>query len=100
MNTQEVSLKDALQPLASYSDPEGTRAPYWLIIDPMQMMKPDCHLVAQMVTGPFFSREAAQQHLDARRYAYSHRAVVYCHSAHRSKQYCQLHDLAIETCKK
>lgn len=90
-------LMEAVKPLASFTDNEGTRAPYWLIIDPIQMMQPDCHRVATMVTGPFFSREAAQSHLDARRYAYSKRAVVYCHTAHWSREYCQLQEAAIAT---
>ena len=66
---------------------EGTESPYWLIIDPRQMMSPDCHTVASMITGPFFSREEAQTHLSNRRYAFGENAVVYCHSGHWSYQY-------------
>jgi len=66
---------------------EGTESPYWLILDPMQMMKPDCHHLAHMITGPFFSREAAQNHLEGRRYEFSRRAVVYCASGYWSGQY-------------
>lgn len=63
---------------------EGTEAPWWVIIDPRQMMRADADKVADMVTGPFLSRDEAQEQLDARRYAYSERAVVYCMSGHRS----------------
>lgn len=66
---------------------ESTSSPWWLIIDPRQMMKPDCHDVAHMITGPFFSREEAQKHLEQRHYAFSKIAVVYCHSGCYSRQY-------------
>lgn len=66
---------------------EGTAAPYWLIIDPKQMMKPDPFYVGDMVTGPFFSRESADNHLKARAHAFSSRAIVYCHSGHANREY-------------
>lgn len=68
---------------------EGTDSPWWVIIDPKQMMKPDYHAVAQMVTGPFFSRVAAENHLKTRRYAFSSRAVVYCMTGYWSQEYKQ-----------
>ena len=72
------------------TDNEATSAPYWLIIDPRQMMSPDCYAVAGMITGPFFSREDAQNHLEQRRYSFSKRAVVYCHSGYWSSKYKDL----------
>lgn len=67
---------------------EGTAAPYWLIIDPKQMMKPDACMVAMgMITGPFFSREAAERQLKHRSYNYSNRAVVWCLSGYYSREY-------------
>ena len=66
---------------------EGMDSPWWVIIDPCQMMKPDFHTVAQMVTGPFFSRDEAEGHLNGRRYAFSSRAVVYCMTGYWSHQY-------------
>lgn len=66
---------------------EGTAAPYWLIIDPKQMMRPDAFNVADMITGPFFSREEATEHLASRPHAFSSKAIVYCHSGHASIQY-------------
>ena len=66
---------------------EGTDSPYWLIIEPRQMMRLDVHAVSAMITGPFFSREEAQQHLEARHYNFSSHAKVYCHSGYHSFQY-------------
>lgn len=66
---------------------EGTESPYWLILDPSQMMKPDVFHLASMVTGPFFSREEAQGHLSARRYAFGKHAVVFCSSGYWSQRY-------------
>lgn len=69
------------------ADNEANDSPYWLIIDPRQMMSPDCYTVASMITGPFFSREDATAHLKARRYNFSKRAVVYAHSGYWSHKY-------------
>jgi hypothetical protein len=66
---------------------EGTESPYWLILDPDQNMFCDIHQLAAQITGPFFSRESAQQHLTNRRYAFSKRAKVYCHSGYWSNEY-------------
>lgn len=67
---------------------EGTRSPWWVIVDPKQMMKPDCHeVMIGMITGPFFSRKDAQEHLESRPYRFSKRAVVYCASGCDSYQY-------------
>lgn len=71
-------------------DHEGTSEPWWLIIDPnQQMFELDVHTVANMVTGPFFSRESAQSFLDATRYNFSKHAKVYCHSGYHSFEYRQ-----------
>lgn len=66
---------------------EGTESPYWMILDPRQMMRPDYSTLASMITGPFFSRESAQAHLEARRYAFGNWAVVYCCSGYSSHEY-------------
>lgn len=71
------------------NDNEITSEPWWLIIDPRQMMSPDVHTVASMITGPFFSREEANTNLNARRYAFSDKARVYCHSGCWSSKYKQ-----------
>jgi len=61
---------------------EATAYPYWIIIDPCQMMKPDCHMVASMITGIFFSRESAEEYLKRKSHHFSNKAVVYCHSGY------------------
>jgi hypothetical protein len=67
---------------------EGTSEPWWMIIDPHQMMSPSASEVAmRMITGPFFSREEAQSVLNSRRHHYSKRAVVWCSSGCYTKQY-------------
>lgn len=66
---------------------EGTESPWWVIIDPRQMMRINVDEVAGMVTGPFLSRAAAQAELDNRRYAYGKHAVVYCMSGYRSRSW-------------
>jgi len=66
---------------------EATAEPYWLILDPRQMLRIDPDMLASMVTGPFFSRESAQLELDSHRYRYGKRAVVYCMSGYRSDDY-------------
>lgn len=68
---------------------EGTDSPWWVIITPRQMMKPDIESVADMITGPFFSRENAENHLEARRYAYGPRSAVYCMTGYYSNEYKQ-----------
>lgn len=74
----------------SNSDNESTESPYWLILDPRQMFRCNVHELASMITGPFFSREDAENHLEARRYAFSKHAKVYCHSGYWSQKYKNL----------
>ena len=69
---------------------EGTRSPYWLIIDPKQNFwtnNEGLHWIAGMITGLFFSREEAEDYLKRRRYNFSKNAKVYCHSGHHGEQY-------------
>jgi len=67
---------------------EGTAAPWWVIVDPKQMMKPDPYAVMiGMVTGPYFSREEATEYLKNHRYNFSPRAVVYCASGCYTREY-------------
>jgi len=60
---------------------EGTAVPFWVVIDPKQMLKPDCHSVAYMVKGVFFSRESAERWLKANRHNLGKNPVAYCMSA-------------------
>ena len=71
-----------------HADNEITQSPYWLIIDPHQMMRPDIGTVAHMVTGPFFCREDAEDFMkNVRPHAFSGRARVYCLSGCWSWKY-------------
>jgi len=69
---------------------EGTESPYWLILDPRQMFRCDVHELASMITGPFFCRRDAEDHLQCRRYAFSKYASVYCNSGYWSQKYKKL----------
>ncbi|MFH1614895.1 MAG: hypothetical protein ABIG61_07415 [Planctomycetota bacterium] len=69
---------------------EGTDSPYWLIINPRQNFRVDdqsIHDIASMITGPFFSREAAQLFLNVTRYNFGTNPRVFCASGHPSRQY-------------
>jgi len=66
---------------------ESTSAPWWVIVDPVLLTELDICRSADMVTGPFFSRAAAQAHLDDTSYNFSKRAVVYCKSGYQSAAY-------------
>lgn len=79
-------MEEILETLKN-ADSEGTHAPYWLIIDPHQMMSPDVHDVASMIAGPFFCRRDAEEYLNIKRYNFSEKARVYCHSGHYSRKY-------------
>jgi len=68
-------------------DNEGTSEPYWIILDPQQNMSRCVHSLANQITGIFFSRESAKNHLKSRSYAFSDRAKVYCHSGCWSSEY-------------
>ena len=80
LTSENEKLKGAREIIETLkgADNEGTGSPYWLILDPSQMFRLDPHVLAGMIDGPFFCREDAQAQLEARRYDYSDRAVVYC----------------------
>ena len=63
---------------------EGTAVPFWIVIDPTQMMKPDCYMVAAMIKGVFFSRESAERWLKSNRHNLGKNPVVYCASGQGS----------------
>jgi len=63
------------------TETECTAYPYWMIIDPQQNFYKDddgVHAIANMITGPFFSREEAQDFLDRTHYNFGRGAKVYC----------------------
>lgn len=91
LKADNEALSDVINALKS-SPNEGTSAPWWTIVDPAQNMGCDVYQAAFQITGPFFSRQDAEDHLSARRYAFSKRAVVYCHSGHASKKYSKMYE--------
>ena len=75
-------------------DNESTASPWWMIIDPRQQFKTNTenntdplHSIANMITGPFFSRKEAEDFLNATRYNFTKNAMVYCHSGCYTRQY-------------
>lgn len=87
-NKAEKEIINTLQ----QSNNEGTDSPYWLILDPAQNMACDIGILANQITGPFFCREDAEDHLQSRRYAFSKKACVYCHSGYWSIKHKSLCD--------
>ena len=73
------------------ADRELTRSPYWLILDPVQNMRCSPEVMAQNITGPFFSRKEAQAVLESGCCSFSPRAIVYCLSGNRSNKYRNLY---------
>ena len=69
------------------ADNEGSRAPWWSIIEPTQLFRIDHHQIAGMITGPFFCREDAEDFLKRTKYNFSKHARVFCHSGCYSKKY-------------
>lgn len=66
---------------------EGTSEPWWVIIDARQNISCDIHVAASQITGPFFSRDEAQDVLDFKRHRFSSRAHVYCLSGYMTRQF-------------
>jgi len=78
---------------------EFTSCPFWIIIDPKQNFTVDedgIHRIAGMITGIWFSREAAQIFLDRTRYNFSKNAKVYCHSGVYSDDWAELSEQLTE----
>lgn len=70
------------------ADNECTDSPYWLIIEPRgRNIKTRIEDIANCITGPFFSREDAENHLKTRRYNFSDKARVWCFSGYWSEKY-------------
>lgn len=72
---------------------ESTSHPFWIIIDPRQNFhtgNQGLHNIAGMITGVWFSREAAEEHLKAHRYNFGENARVYCHSGCYSQDWVEL----------
>jgi hypothetical protein len=89
-NLEQINAARVIVDTLAQADNEATAAPYWLIIDPAQNMRCDIHAAALQITGPFFCRQDAANHLEARNYAFSSRARVYCASGYWSQKYKDL----------
>jgi hypothetical protein len=71
---------------------ESTSYPWWIIIDPKQNFEVNengLYSIASMITGPFFSREEAQEFLSRTHYNFSKNARVYCHSGCYSSRWVE-----------
>lgn len=66
---------------------ENKVAPYWLIIDPRQMLKPSASVLGSFLSGIFFDRASAQDYLNAKKYNFSNRAKVCCLEGNMSSVY-------------
>lgn len=84
--TETTGLEGELRELVLQSpDNEATAYPFWFIGEGKGRPK--------MVRGFWFSRDAAQKHLEARAYNYPKKAYVYCDSGHDSVHVKKLYDL-------
>lgn len=69
---------------------EATAYPWWCVVAKN-------HLGAlSILAGPFFSRDRAEAHRQARIYEYGHGSIVYCFSGHNSEHYRDLIDSAMK----
>jgi hypothetical protein len=73
---------------------EGVGAPWWIIIDPFVKNIETAEQVSGMITGPFFSKEAAENYLFSKRYHFSNKARVLCKSGSPSAQYSYAYHVA------
>jgi hypothetical protein len=69
------------------ADCEATAAPWWMIVNPQQNMRCDLAEAAFQITGPYFSREDAEEYLKNAKHNFSGRAQVWCASGCYSKKY-------------
>lgn len=66
---------------------ESTSFPWWFIVNPHFGTTSNPENVASCVTGPFFSREEAENELKYRSYDYSKKAIVWCGSGYHTNSY-------------
>lgn len=82
-------MKEILETLKT-AEHESTAYPYWMIIDPKQNFEVNedgLHRIANMINGPFFCREDAEDFLRMTHYNFSKNAKVYCHSGYSSEKW-------------
>lgn len=74
---------------------EGTNAPWWIIIDTMGITKiENFQNITPMISGPFFSREHAENYLKNNKHNYSDDAIVYCKSGFHNHKYVSAYNNA------
>jgi hypothetical protein len=76
--------------ITTLGDNECTAYPWWAIVDPRPGLVRKEHALghfASAITGPFFSRAAAEEVLRTRRHRFGANAQVYCFSGHMSPDY-------------
>ena len=64
---------------------EATEHPWWFIAEPSRDRSAES--VAQAITGPYFSRESAEDQLRRNPHRYSRKAIVWCASGYRSPEW-------------
>lgn len=79
---------DALASVVSHTDNEATSYPWWAIVTNGLRGWLCVH------AGPWFSREAATEYLNAKAYNFPKSAYVFCFSGHESADYRRLVDAA------
>lgn len=90
--TQETDeLVKRLAEVAHAENNEATAAPYWMILNPRQMLKPTIGNVGSMLVGPFFSRKDATDYMNATRYRYGPHVGVFCCSGGNSEKFVGLY---------
>lgn len=88
---REVDAINTLALVASAKDNEITGYPFWIIVDPRQLMSPTVSSLGSMVKGLFFSRENADAYIASHRHRYSKRVGVFCCSGNDSPEYRALY---------
>ena len=90
--TEYILDEEAVKSVAASNDNEATEIPYWVIIDPKhQLLTLDTNRCFYWFTGPFFSRESAQAHLERTKHNHTDKARVWCLSGHESEKYTALY---------
>lgn len=81
----QARLAMAAEALFAYGDRnEMTANPWWAIVAKNRMGS------NAILAGPFFSRERAEEHRQARLYEYGEGSIVFCFSGHISQHYKDL----------
>lgn len=70
-------------------DNEITESPWWVIINPRGLIHTASEIESRL-TGPFFSRKAAEDHVRNRRHAFGEKVAIWCLSGYWSYEYKKL----------